>query len=474
MLGKGKMAELRAIARTHKLAVGSQTVPNLVVEIAVAQGKTPPQGATSSGVLPAPQRKKLILRKPKRKAPQVVQEDEEDDKATEDGLVTKRTRVAPSSPPALPTPTPPSPPAPTPPVQATPLAVAPPVVEGSKPNFIENPPSTSTPFVYAGEGPPSTTSIAGAAPEGDEGGHTSQILITESPTSPPRQEAPLALQTQEGGGESQHQAPPASPPATTPSRPSSVDEALRPFTAKLKMMADDLPLIVTKAVEESNKRLRDENSALQEENRLTRIEAEKLSCNLMVAEIDHSRVEDAMNAELRGARKEASDLRQKLHLLAQEKIEVESKLVPYRLKVANLEASMKADAAKVENLEKRSANREVLLGKVEKERDDTVAELAKAQEENKKIIAKLAQARDEGKKVAEDLAQARGETEELKKQTDELEKQTEELEQNSSQVLAAGFDVALEQVSCQYPELDLSMVSICNEVVDGKIVPSED
>jgi len=61
----------------------------------------------------------------------------------------------------------------------------------------------------------------------------------------------------------------------------------------------------------------------------------------MMAKIDHSRLEDAMDAELRGARKEASDLRQKLHLLAQEKIELESKLVPYRLKVANLEASMR-------------------------------------------------------------------------------------------------------------------------------------
>ncbi|XP_068486629.1 uncharacterized protein [Phaseolus vulgaris] len=239
-------------------------------------------------------------------------------------------------------------------------------------------------------------------------------------------------------------------------------------------MAEDLPSIVSKAVKDSNKKLQDENSALKESNRLIRMEAEKLSCNLMMAEIDHSRLEDAMDAELRGARKEASDLRQKLHLQDQEKIELESKLVPYRLKVANLEAAMKADATKEENLKKRSADREVLLGKVEKEKDDTMAELAKAGEEATKIAAELAQARDEGKKVAEDLARARGETEELKKQTDELKKQTEELEQSSAQVLAARFDAALEQVSCQYPELDLSMVSICNEVVDGKIVPSED
>ena len=81
------------------------------------------------------------------------------------------------------------------------------------------------------------------------------------------------------------------------------------------MMAEDLPSIITKAVKSSNKKLQDEISTLQEENRLIRIEAEKLSCNLMMAEIDHSRVEDAMSAELKVTRKGASDLHQKLHLL---------------------------------------------------------------------------------------------------------------------------------------------------------------
>ena len=103
MLGRGKLAELRALARTHGLASGSQTVPNSVVEIAAAQGRSPPRGPTSSNAQPANQRKKLVLRKPKRKAPQVVhEEEEEDDEVTEDGLVTKRKRVAPSSPSAPP------------------------------------------------------------------------------------------------------------------------------------------------------------------------------------------------------------------------------------------------------------------------------------------------------------------------------------------------------------------------------------
>jgi len=240
------------------------------------------------------------------------------------------------------------------------------------------------------------------------------------------------------------------------------------------MMAEDFPSIISKAVESSNKKLQDDISVLQEENRTIRIEAEKLSCNLMLAEIDHSRVEDAVSTELREARKEATDLRHKVQLLAQEKIELESKLVPYRVKVADLEALIKADAAKVKNLEKRSADREVFLGKVEKERDDAMAKLAEANEENEKITTKLAQAQAESKKVTEDLLLAREGAEELKQQNGGLKKQIEELELSSAQILAAGFDAAREQFACLYPNLDLSMVSLNNEVVDGKVVPSED
>ena len=203
MLGQGKLAELRALARTHGLATGSQTMPNSVVEIAAAQGRSPPKGPAPSDVQPAAQRKKLALKRPKRKTPQVVhEEEEEDDEATEDGLVTKRKRVAPSSPSAPPplltstppsTPAPPptllSPPAPTSPVQAIPLATAPPAVEAPEPNFMEDPPSASTPYVPAGGGPPSNASAADIAPIGDEVAHTSPILTTESPTSPPRPEA---------------------------------------------------------------------------------------------------------------------------------------------------------------------------------------------------------------------------------------------------------------------------------------------
>jgi len=160
-----------------------------------------------------------------------VSEEEDNDEATEDGLITKRKRVTTSTPPALPTPTTPSPPAPL--VQATPLAVAPIVIESGSPNYVEDPPSASTPFVSAGEGPPSTTSIAGAALGEDEGVQASPMFITEVPASPPHLEAPLAIQALEGGRQSQHQTPPA-PPASALSLLDPFKETLGPFATQLK------------------------------------------------------------------------------------------------------------------------------------------------------------------------------------------------------------------------------------------------
>ena len=59
--------------------------------------------------------------------------------------------------------------------------------------------------------------------------------------------------------------------------PTAVANIWGPFTTKLRMMAEDLPSIISKAVESSSKKLQDDISVLQEENRLIRIEAEKLS-----------------------------------------------------------------------------------------------------------------------------------------------------------------------------------------------------
>ena len=82
----------------------------------------------------------------------------------------------------------------------------------------------------------------------------------------------------------------------------------------------------------------------------------------------------------------------------------------------------------------------------------------------KKQVEELEQQNKELKEQAEDL----------KKRIEELQKQIEELKLNSAQILAAGFEAAREQFACLFPDLDLSMVSLDNEVVDGKVVPAED
>ena len=117
-----------------------------------------------------------------------------------------------------------------------------------------------------------------------------------------------------------------------------------------------------------------------------------------------------------------------------------------------------------------------------------MAELAEANKEKGKLTAELGQVQAESKKVTEDLLQAQEVAEELKKQTEELKKQAEELKQqnegqkkqiedlelSSAQILAAGFEAAREQFACLFPDLDVTMVSLNNEVVDGKVVPAED
>ena len=150
MLGQDRMAELRAIARSHKLAAGSQTIPNSVAEIAAAQGQSPPVGPPAAAALPAPQRKKLPLKKAKRKAPRAVSDEEADEK-TENGLICKRKRVAVTEPPAI---------------------------ESAAPNFIENPPSASTPFESTGDVLVSNASVAEAALE--------QLADTQASSQAPR------------------------------------------------------------------------------------------------------------------------------------------------------------------------------------------------------------------------------------------------------------------------------------------------
>jgi len=188
MLGKDRMAELRSITKLHNLAAGSQTVPNSVAEIAAAQGQSPPIGPPAAAALPAPQRKKLPLKKAKRKAPRVVS-DEEADESIEDGLVCKRKRR---------------------------VVILPPATKSAAPDYVENPPSASTPFESAGDVLSLNASVAEAVPDQLADTQASSRAAEELPASPPRLETPLAIQPCEDGGEHQPSAPPTTPSLAAP------------------------------------------------------------------------------------------------------------------------------------------------------------------------------------------------------------------------------------------------------------------
>ena len=52
-----------------------------------------------------------------------------------------------------------------------------------------------------------------------------------------------------------------------------------------------------------------------------------------------------------------------------------------------------------------------------------------------------------------------------------LEAEKEDLMNVGAEALADGFELALEQIKCILPDLDLSQFSIYHEVVDGKLIP---
>ena len=130
-------------------------------------------------------------------------------------------------------------------------------------------PSASTPFESAGDVLASNTSAAEVAPEQLADTQASSQAATELPASPPRLEAPLAIQPCEGGGEHQPLPPPPTP----------LQEALKSFNVRLHAMADEcLPQIVGEGLKGSLDKLELDCRIHQEVASTARAEAEKVKC----------------------------------------------------------------------------------------------------------------------------------------------------------------------------------------------------
>ena len=192
---------------------------------------------------------------------------DEADESTEDGLICKRKRG---------------------------VTTEPPPARAALPDFVENPPSASTPFESAADVLASNASAAEVAPEQLADTQASSQAPTEHPASPPRLVAPLAIQPCEGGGEHQPSAPPSAP-----NLPAPLQEALRSFTVRLSAMVDKcLPKIVGEGLKDSLDKFELDNRVHQEVASTARAEAEKVKCDMMMQGLEFSRVEHALNEEL--------------------------------------------------------------------------------------------------------------------------------------------------------------------------------
>jgi len=105
-----------------------------------------------------------------------------------------------------------------------------------------------------------------------------------------------------------------------------------------------------------------DNRINQEVASTTKAKAEKTKCDIMMQGLEFSQVENALKDKLKSVRQDNKELRKKLHDKLQDVVELESKIVPLREKIAALEEAKKTDAQKMVNLEKRLVERETLLG----------------------------------------------------------------------------------------------------------------
>ncbi|XP_068492020.1 uncharacterized protein [Phaseolus vulgaris] len=216
------------------------------------------------------------------------------------------------------------------------------------------------------------------------------------------------------------------------------------------------------------------------------------------------RQNEAYCSSLKQAQESRAEAKRKLAEALELQADFYAREVALQVQVAGLQELVKADAetqkdlkdrfceqtAKVERIEEELATQAKAMDLLRVDYNELQVEVSRLRVEKEALEKQVASgdaAIEELEKEKNSLIQEMA-AEELKKQTEELKKQAEELKQqnegqqkqiedlelSSAQILAAGFEAAREQFACLFPDLDLTMVSLNNEVVDGKVVPAED
>ena len=108
-----------------------------------------------------------------------------------------------------------------------------------------------------------------------------------------------------------------------------------------------------------------------------------------------------------------------------------------------------------------------LAGDLESARETTTTGEKKLEEE----VSKLSEAKGQLEEAASSIASLTTEKNAAEASKQKLEVENADLMGVGAEALADGFELALEQIKCILPDLDLSQFSIYHEVVDGKLIP---
>ncbi|XP_068504543.1 uncharacterized protein [Phaseolus vulgaris] len=108
-----------------------------------------------------------------------------------------------------------------------------------------------------------------------------------------------------------------------------------------------------------------------------------------------------------------------------------------------------------------------LVGELESTREPA----ATGEKKLEKVVSKLFEAKSQLEEVASSIAALTTEKNAAEALKQKFEAENSDLMSVGAEALADEFELALEQIQCVLPDLDLSQFSIYHEVVDGKLIP---
>jgi len=127
--------------------------------------------------------------------------------------------------------------------------------------------------------------------------------------------------------------------------------------------------------------------------------------------------------------------------------------------------------SKVIHLEAETSSLRQLNSQLVGELDSTRETAATGENKLEEVVSKLFEAKGQLEEAASSIAALTTEKNAAEASKQKFEAENADLMSVGAEALADGFELALEQIQCVLPDLDLSQFNIYHEVVDGKLIP---